>query len=99
MCARLNDRFNNFAWRLLSYVKSVSHIINIPRLLGQYGVMSCSVRGQVLAAGTELLPRSSSGYSTQVVTVHLLPQKNIHFTLWIIPLNFRARDHLRNLYF
>ena len=47
-------RLNKVCLELLSYLRSVSHIINI--LLGLYG--ENILAHQVLAVGTELLPRT-----------------------------------------
>ena len=47
--------FNKVCLELLSYLKSVSHRINIPRLLGLCGE---NIGPPGLAVGTKLLPRT-----------------------------------------
>ena len=68
---------------------------NIPRSLC---IGKISAR-QVLAVGTELLPRTQFIVRLVNTSGNLLPLKNIVFTLCIILLNARAREHLPNSYF
>ena len=74
-------------------MKSVSHIINITRLLGLYseniGPSGLCRRDRAATSHFFLVRNaSSSGYSTPLTSNStLLPQKKIQFNLLIIPLN------------
>ena len=86
-------RYNKVCFWLLSYLKVVSHIINIPRLLGLYGenigppglgsrdraATSHSVNLEIIYVKKRFMFRlfNTSGSST------LLSQKNTLFILWI----------------
>ena len=95
-------KFNKVCLERLSYLKSVSHIINILRLFSLYGeiIVPQDLGNKDRAASSHTVIRSiivtlfnTYGKST------LLLQMNIPFTFWIIPLNSRVREYLRNSYF
>ena len=77
-----------------SFILEVSHIINIPRLLGLYGENIGPLGLGSRAIGTE-------GFLTQFIRsiiVKLFNTSGILFNLSIIPVISRAREYLRNSY-
>lgn len=98
------------SWFLFpALIFSFFHIWSVPRLLGQYGENidppGLGNRERVLSFYSDykidlLNSISSSNYSTPAVILNYY-HKRVSFSpaFWIIPLNCRAREHVRNLYF